>query len=215
MKLIPSLCLVSVSFLLAGCTVNYNLKVTEVWTNRVELYLDEPPDKVLNLHNKRLKWVTQEPGAQPVSGEVNLGLAGSMRGGQFLVIFEDPNYTGAPIAQDFRPSTPGIKVRDNFFPGYGNDTGSSMGVEGEHTGTYILFVPGKLRVKDLVRFGHLPRPTLVGSFGVFRETDSLATVKPTGGQSVSRSFSASRPVDTDSESDWSLKPESIGVANPP
>ena len=51
----------------------------------------------------------------------DLGVAGTIQGQQFLVIFEDPNYMGPPVAHNFVGSILGIKVRDNFFSGYGSN----------------------------------------------------------------------------------------------
>jgi hypothetical protein len=195
---------------LAGCQKNRNLKLTEIGPNRVELFLDEPGDRHLNLTSINFAWISQVR-APSDRGDVSLGLVGSLQGQQFLVIFEDPNYMGPPVAQDFRPNTPGIKVRDNFFPNYGDDPGVSMHVKGTHGGTSVLFVPTRETVGDLVSFGPRPRPTLAGTFN---ENGTLDRVKPQGSDSVSRRFSAGSPVDTDSEADWLLQTESIGIANP-
>jgi hypothetical protein len=214
MKLICCLALVVVSsLLLAGCDVDRKLKITEV-APRVELFLDEPFNNQLPMTSMALEWVWQEPGAQPASGALNFGSAGvgPLQGGKFLVIFEDANYMGDPVAQDFRSTVPGIKVRDGFFPGYGNTRSVSMRIVGERSGTHILFVPRREKVNDVVRFGPSPRPPLVGAFN---ENGSLNGVWPSGGRSVSRRFAGSAPVDDDSESNWSLTPESIGVPTPP
>jgi hypothetical protein len=213
-KLICCLVLVVVSSLLLGCDVDRKLKITEVAPNRVELFLDEPFNNQLPLTSMALEWVWQEPGAQPASGALNFGSAGAgmLQGQQFLVIFEDANYMGDPIAQNFRPTVPGIKVRDGFFPGYGNTRSVSMRMVGERSGTHILFVPRREKVNDVVRFGPSPRPPLAGAFN---ENGSLNGVWPNGGQSVSRRFASGAPVDDDSESNWSLTPESIGVPTPP
>ena len=215
--LVSSLLLGLLVFTLAGCQKSRSLKITEIGANRVELFLDEPSDHSLNLHSIDFVWASQEsapagsPTPTPVRATVSLGLAGSIQGQQYLVIFEDSNYTGPPVAQEFFRGKPGIKVRDSFFPGYGNDPGISMQVNGTHSGTAVLFVPTTETVNDVVRFGPRPRPELAGTFV---EGGSLDRVKPQGGRSVSRRFSSGSPVDTDNETDWSLQPESIGVANP-
>ena len=140
-------------------------------------------------------------------------MAGTIQGQQFLVIFEDPNYMGPPVAHNFFGSIPGIKVRDNFFPGYGSNPSVSMGVDGEHYLTYIIFVPMyRDQVKDVVRFCRRPRPPL---FSAFNEDGSLDNVKPQGSQSISRKFTGSTPVDTDGEQDWSSSVQSPGVPTPP
>ncbi len=215
MKLLHScLCLVTVSFLLVGCNVNRNLKVTEVAADRVELFLDEPADKELYLTGIKLKWISQDPNAQPVSGEVDLGAAGPLHGRQFLVVFEDANYTDVPVAQAIGSGTIlGIKVRGGFFPGYITGTSVSMGVSGKNTRS-VFFVPLYYHhADDVVRFGPRPRPLLAGAFN---ENGSLDNIGPEGGrESVSRTFSGSDPTDSNSEADWSLRPNSIGIPTPP
>jgi hypothetical protein len=193
-----------------ACERNRKLKVTEIGANRVEILLDEPFSNQLNLTNMKFRWTAKEPNAQATSGEVPLDIVGSLSGGTFLVIYEDAGYNGPPVSQPFHNS-PGIKVENGFFPGYGNNPGVSMQVDGTNSGTAVLFVPATDTVNDVVRFGPTPRPPLAGSF---REDGSLTGEKPRGTESVSRQFSANGPVDTDSETDWARKPESIGVPNP-
>lgn len=205
------LALVIFSVLLVGCATNRKLKVTEVMPNQVELLLDEP--NPLILAGTKLKWISQDRQAQPVSGELDLGVAGTLQGGQFLEIFENSNYTGYPVAQTVGTSTPGIKVRNDFFPSYGSTPSVSMSVEGSHYGSYIFFVPtAQDLVNDVVRFGPRPRPTTSGEF---LENGSLDAIKPVGGDSVSRKFMGRDAVDTDNESDWSSRPVSMGVPTLP
>jgi hypothetical protein len=203
--------IVTISLPLLGCGVNRKLKITEVQPNQIEIFLDEPASNRLDLTNMKFKWISQDPTAQPASAEVDLGLVGTLDGGKFLMIFEDRNYTGAPVAQNFPGPTAGIKVKNGFFPGYGHNPSVSMGVDGKHYRTYIIFVPVyQDEVNDVVRFGPRPRPAL---FGTFYEDGSLDGVKPVGSQSVSRTFSGSTPVDTDSESDWSSKQATPAAPN--
>jgi hypothetical protein len=207
------LAVVTVWLSLVGCGVHRKLKVTEVQPNQVEIFLDEPANNQLDLTNMKFKWISQDhppapaPAAQPTSGEVDLGVAGTLGGGKFLMIFEDSNYTGDPVAQTFPGQTAGIKVKNGFFPGYGQNPSVSMGVDGTHSRSFV-----KDEVNDVVRFGPTPRPDL---FGAFNEDGSLASVKPQGTQSVSRTFSGSTPVDTDSESDWSSKVNSPAAPTGP
>lgn len=200
------LLLLTVSLAFSGCGIHRKLEVTEVMPNEVELFLDEPSNNQLDLTNMKFQWISTAP-TMPTptttTGEVDLGLVGPLRGGKFLMIFEDPNYTGDPVAQSFPGNTAGIKVKNGFFPGYGSDPSVSMGINGSHYRTYIIFVPVyQDKVNDVVRFGPSPRPSLSGTFN---EDNTLAGVKPQGNQSVSRTFSGSTPTDTDSESDWSRK----------
>lgn len=209
MRLIQ-VCLVTVliSWLLPGCGVHRKLKITEVEPNRVEILLAEPSGNTLALTRMKLKWISSDPGANAeenrlVTGELNLAIAGSMRGGQFLVIFEDAEYHDDPVAVNFHGDIQGIKVKDGFFPRYGRTPSVSMSVDGEHTRSYI-----KDKVSDVVRFGPRPRPNLSGTFN---EDGSLDAIRPIGNRTISRSFSGHTPLDTDSESDWSLKDVSTGV----
>jgi hypothetical protein len=98
------------------------------WSRRKQPYFRNEPSRFtawrllfhLYLTNMKLKWISKDSTAtQPTSGEVDLGLAGTLQGGQFLVIFEDANYTGNPVAQNFNGPIPGIKVKNGFFPDYG------------------------------------------------------------------------------------------------
>lgn len=212
MKLIQvCLVVVPVSLLLQGCGVHRKLKITEVEPNRVEILLAEPSSNSLALTRMKLKWISNDPMAPEerrlTTGELNLALAGSLRGGQFLVIFEDPEYHDLPVAVNFHGSIAGIKVKDGFFSGYGRTPSVSMSVEGEHDRSYI-----KDKVSDVVRFGPRPRPNLSGTFN---EDGSLDHVRPLGNRSISRAFSGHTPLDTDSESDWSLKDASSGVPTAP
>jgi hypothetical protein len=216
MKLInPCLSLVIVSFLLVGCRdTPRNLKVTEVAAHQVELFLDEPSTNApLGVDPLKLRWISQDPGGQPVVGEVSLAGAGPLHGRQFLVIFEDPNHTGPPVGQNYRPAIPGLKVRGGTFPNYTTGTSASMSVFGRSPrGLFFIRLTTDV-VDDIVSFGPHPRPRLPGEFD---EDGTLDGVRPEGNrESVSRRFSGGDPRDTDRESDWSLELTSIGVANLP
>ncbi len=118
-----------VSLLLMGCQRTAALKVTEVGPNYVEILLDQPD--AFNLTNMKLQWIYREGNAQSVAGEVDLGVAGTLQGRQYLVIWEEPLYADPPVAQDYRaPFIRGIKVADGLFPPYGNDPSVSMVVRG-------------------------------------------------------------------------------------
>lgn len=68
------------------------------------------------------------------------------------------------------------------------------------------------KANDLMRFGPSPRPALDG---VFNNDDSLIGIAPKNQLSVSRKVSGSSFVDTDHESDWSLKPGTPGSPTGP
>ena len=146
--------------LVCGCGVHRNLKITEVLPNQVELYLDEPASNRLDLTNMKLKWTLTDPTATPsvTTGELDLGIAGSLQGGQFLVIFENPNYSDVPVAQAFHGPIAGIKVKDGFFPPYGGNPSAAMTVDGSHYRSFVVFVPVyQDKVNDVVTFGPSPR----------------------------------------------------------
>ena len=199
----PCVALVLLAPLALGCGVNRKLKITEVQPNQIELYLDEPSDNRLDLRNMKLKWATAQS-----TGEINLGLAGEIRGGQYFMVYEHGSHSGPPAAQNFQTNIPGIVVQGGTFPGYSNEPGVSMGVTGKHYRTFGLIQD---KVSDAVTFGTPPRPVAYGSF---TEDRTLDDDKPSGGTSISRRYSGSAPVDTDHESDWSSQPQSPGVANP-
>src|SRR5688572_14404791 len=111
--------LVLLAPLALGCGVNRKLKITEVQPNQIELYLDEPSNNRLDLRSMKLKWTTTEP----TSGEINLGIAGEIRGGQYLMIYEFGSHSGPPAKRDFQTNIPGIAVQGGTFPGYSSDPG--------------------------------------------------------------------------------------------
>jgi hypothetical protein len=196
---------VAVILCVVGCGVNRKLKLTEVQPNAIEVYLDEPSSHRLDLTNLKLTWAAKDAATPPTRGEINLGVGGTLDGGRFLIIWEDTNYIGAPVRQNFQPSVAGIKVPSGSFPPYGNTPGVSVRVAGKHYRSLFLV---RDQVSDVVRFGPMPRPD---RFGAFTEDGSLAAEKPSGNRSISRDFSAGAPVDTDSESDWSVRFASPGA----
>ena len=197
---------VLVAAFVGGCKLTRELKITEVQPHAVELYLAEPRENALDLTNMRLRWVVKDAATPPVRGQVDLGPAGSLEGGQYLVVYEDPHHTGGPVAAPFRPWIPGIKVRPGFFPRYDGTPAVSMSVEGKHSRA-----GGRDEVSDVVRFGPMPRPKLGGEF---KQDGSLAAARPEGNRSISRDFDAEGPVDTDSEADWSVQFETTGAPSP-
>jgi hypothetical protein len=204
----PCVALVVASLALGGCGVNRKLKITEVQPNQIELYLDEPTDHRLDLTNMKFKWATNKANASPASGEIDLGIAGEIRGGQFFLIYEYSGHTGGPIVRNFQANIPGIAVEPGYFPGYSDEPGISMGVTGKHRRSVFLIED---KVSDGVTFGAPPRPAAYSSF---TEDHSLDGEKPVTNTSINRRFNGAAPVDTNSESDWYAGPQSPGVANP-
>ncbi|MHC4223158.1 MAG: hypothetical protein ACYSX0_19675 [Planctomycetota bacterium] len=191
---------------LTGCRYRYNLKVTEVGKREVELHMDEPSTKTVNLRGFDLSWA----GHGGYSNQVSLSTLGrDLQGGEFLIIWERGGYSGPPVAEEFsggqQGRVPGIKVAWGFFDQIGN-VPSEVRVWGERSA-----LAASHRVDDVVRFGTplADRPNTGGSFS---SDGSLGN--PTGSLSLQRSWGTTGPTDTGVEADWARKLESWGVSTP-
>ena len=178
----------------SGCTRTWGLKVTEVGKRAVELYMAEPSTNSPSLTNWRLKW----EGDGGHGSSVRLSTLGrDLNGGEFLVIWEDGSYSGAPVAQPYTqgqlPSVPGIKVAAGFFDQIDN-VPSAVRVHGSRTNIFL----GTHEVDDLVRFGQPlgDRPDIGGSFN-----DNGSLGSPSGSSSLQRKWNGG-PKDVDGEGDW-------------
>ncbi len=206
--------------LLSSCarsTRIVQLKISEVGTDKVELFLNDPGPQQLN--NVVLTY-TKPNGVQ---GSVDLGALGTnMPANSFLIVWEQRGYQGPPVAQDY-PSgqsgvVPGVKVKEDFFGGAGSRPGAvciSGLISQRVTGLLGIFpVVTKFIVDDVVRFGQpaSDRPSTCGTFN----NGSGSLGNPAGSAPLVRRWQSSGgPQDTDSESDWSrLFGGSWGVRTP-
>jgi hypothetical protein len=199
-------------FLCGGCTMYRQLQITEIAPDAVELNVAEPPPNRLVLNDHALNWarVDHESG-QMTTGSIPL--MGEFPAGAFVVVWMDSAYNGPPIPQDYVTESgqqvPGIKVQAGALPEWKDGDSGAFSVSGDHArGTWTD------RVADLVRFGPQPRPPLDGAF---HEDGSLNDARPQTGVSIARQWNAdgTAPIDTDSESDFQLKPPSLGGPTPP
>lgn len=82
-----------------GCAVYRDLRLTEIGKDKVELYLDEPADNRLTLVDHRLIVNTSDN----LSNQLDLSVLGrSLAGGEFLIVWEDPNHSRHGDRQDRR-----------------------------------------------------------------------------------------------------------------
>jgi hypothetical protein len=203
------------ALLLSACTVNRELLITEVGLKAVELHLAEPANNVLGLGDVFLEYKNSNGD----TGRVEL--SGQMPGGGYLIVFEDANHMGNPVAASYSNfsgrSVPGLMVRNGFFGNMQLGQSLSFRVSGRHFRLVALF-PVWDRVDDVVLFGPQPRPAIGG---VFLEDGSLANDfprPPASNQSpqdtVSRGFPNGTAQDANAERDWRTRPDSFGRATP-
>jgi hypothetical protein len=210
---------------LGGCATTRNLKISEVSLNAIELYLDEDRANRLDLDGQKLGYMNS-------SGDsAELDLFGTIPGGGWLVIWEGPaTYTAPPASQDyvnfFGRNVPGIVVSPSLGL-FKTPTSETFAYRVSGRGTRYIF-PFFLfydDVDDVVKFGggpmNAPRPNIGGRF---TETQALGAAKArqpspggaTAAKTISRKWDAGsmRPIDTDSEDDWSREDDNLGRATP-
>ncbi len=226
-RMVPAaLALVAALGMLAsgGCATNRSLKITEVSLDAVELHLDEPTGNRLDLSGIKLIYLSSA-GQQ---SEVNL--FGAIDGAGWLVVWEAPpnlNVT-VPTSLDyvnfFNRNVPGIAVPPGFFTSAGADT-FAYRVNGRSSRFIFPFFLFYYDVDDVVKFGGgaagpVPRPAIGGAFA---ETNALGANRmrePSSGLSPARTISrrwdaaSGRPIDTDSEDNWTRETDSLGRATP-
>jgi hypothetical protein len=201
--------------LLAGCsgTEQRKLLVSEVGTNRIELYLDEATTRALTLGSGYSLQITTATGT---SSTVGLGaFNGNLRGGEFLIVWEDGNHTGPPVAAPFSGgllgNVPGIKVESGVVGDIRNAPGEVRlkGSRNRVSGLLVIFpLFTKDVVDDVVRFG-LPSADRPSTGGTFAPNSTLGN--PSGSVHLQRFWGASAPIDTNSEADWQLLGQSWGA----
>jgi hypothetical protein len=222
----PAVAAVAALALLAsgGCATNRSLKITEVSLDAVELHLDEPVGNGLALSGMKLVYLN----SAGLRSEVDL--FGAIDGAGWLVVWEAPanlNVT-APTSLDyvnfFNRNVPGIAVPTGFFSSAGADT-FAYRVSGRSSRFIFPFFLFYFDVDDVVKFGGAaagpaPRPSIGGAFaetnalGANRMREPAAGITPA--RTISRKWDSgtARPIDTDSESDWSRETDSLGRATP-
>ena len=219
-RTLQNACLLAGTAVLASsCAATHterHLVITEVGTQQIELYLNEPPNEILRLGQGMVLTVTTTSGT---SSELDFGTYDhTLPGSTFLMIWEEAGYNGPPVRQDFpRGQTghvPGLKVRQGFF----NDLDSSpaeVRLKGQHVRTTSGIAPFSRRtvenVRDVVRFGtpHADRPA---TGGTFHAKGTLGA--PTAAVSLHRLWSVGVPLDRNDEDDWKHSPTSWGAPTP-
>ncbi|MGQ0429080.1 MAG: hypothetical protein ACT4UQ_04025 [Gammaproteobacteria bacterium] len=191
---------------MTACTKHWDLEVTEVGNNEIELYMNIPVGEPFSLRGMSLSWAAH--GGR--GGTIDLGvMTDPLLGGEYLVVWERGGYSGPPVVERFVSGVmpaKGIKVAAGFFDGLDAAPGMVQ-VKGFRSAAIVV----RHEVLDGVRFG-LPtanRPPIDALF-----TDDGTMTLPTGSQSVQRRFSGSTPTDTDSESDWKQFINSFGTPTP-
>ena len=217
MKIMSALLLI-LAVGLSGCTVTRDLKITEVGLREVELYLDEPTANRLALDDHKLMFISSSGDTDEVL------LFGSIGGGKYIVVWEDPNYNGVPVDADyinyFTTRIRGIKVPNGFFGAQSATDTFAYRIYGTHNRGFVTD-----KVKDVVKFGPYdpaasPPVLRPQSGGVFTEDGSLKNEVRAERQglskarTISRKWNSGAPQDTDSENDWKGKSESFGSATP-
>jgi hypothetical protein len=189
----------------AGCTVHRDLRLTEIGKNKVELYLDEPTGNSLTLVDHRLIVNTSDN----LSNQLDLSILGrSLTGGEFLIVWEDANHSGPPVAANFpggqTGAVTGIKVAPLFFHDMGDKDAAEVRLRGNHSRGAVTD-----KTDDCVRFGISAQRPRTG--GAFTENGSLG--QPRGSFPLQRLWdpSTDRPIDTDREEDWVGRISSWGV----
>lgn len=192
-----------------GGPVARKLIITEWFPNAVELYLDEPAGTTLDLTGIALEVrarVDLDPNVDEPDHQARVELFGTIRGGEFLVVFEGYQYSGDPVAEIYTDApyiggnvhAPGIKVRDNFFGWNFGGTSTSLRVFGTSSGGLV---------DDVVKLGSRPRPAIGGTF----QEDTPAEVPlPWAPNTLGRLWGPSGPLDNDRESDWRAGTRTFG-----
>jgi hypothetical protein len=208
--------------MVTGCTgtKNRHLLVTEVGTTALELYLDEPSTNSMTLGSGYVLTLKSAMGA---SNSIDLGtFGGNMAGGSFLIVWEDGNYQGPPVAEQFSGgqtgAVPGIKIAHGLLTDL-RTLPSEVRLSGTHnhvSGLLAIFpLFGSDVIDDVVRFGDpaTDRPDTGGTFVASPGNPIL--VQPTGSVHLQRRWNGTvGPIDTDHETDWQQLGQSWGVPTP-
>jgi hypothetical protein len=199
----------------AACGTHRKLRITEVGAGVVELYLDEPTDHVIDLSRMEFAVAVSDPMAGPPT-VTRFDLVGELRGGEFVVVFEEAGNTTGPGAASytnfFGNSVNGISVPVGSLGIVDPARSYAMRVQGEYTISAFPFWV-KHSADDVVTFGPRPRPTLGGTFtenGTRDTVERTVAVGLTRGRTIRRRVVSGVPQDTDSEADWRGDDEGFG-----
>jgi len=209
---------------LCACTQNRKLWISEVGAQRLELYLDEPNGNALALGGQTLDWVAVDPMGvnAPQSGSIDL--SGSIPGGGFVVLFEDPSgpavgSTPATVNDFLNRPVPGLAVAPSALGPTDPALGYAFRVHGHEFRYVFPFFYTYDDTDDTVRFGPPGRPNIGGTFtedGSLQPVNRTPTVRQTKGRTIRRKTTSPNgvdiPVDRDREADWQTDDESWGTA---
>jgi hypothetical protein len=225
---------------LAACTADRHLLISEVGFGAVELYLDEPADYTLDLSDQMLEVRTRVPDPsnpmQDIPYERSFELFGTLNGGEYLVIWEQPGRVGVPAYELYQnddeeyvtaiavePGTLGPAVMamgGTVEVSVDNTRPYSFRVHGKHTRYVFPFFYAYDVTDDTVTFGPGPRPEIGGAFTETGALNAVARRKAVGlttGQSVWRKTrntpAGDVPKDADTEDDWRQDDENFGKVN--
>ncbi len=217
-------------FALQACTANRGLKISEVGVGVLELYLDEPAGNRLGLddHFVEIKTIITDPmdPMRTIPWERTFELSGSLDGGEYLVLWEQPGRVGFPGYEFYdnfdSESVPGIA----FEPGTLAPTGAvdntkpfSYRIHARRYRYVFPFFYAQDVTDDVVTFGPRPRPAIGGAFtetgaldGVMRSTAVTFARGQTVWRKTDNSTGVEIPQDFDTEDDWRQDDESFGKA---
>ena len=220
-----SLVAVSLAVLsLCACTQNRRLRISEVGAQRLELYLDEPNGNALALQGQTLDWVAVDPSGMNAPHSGSIDLAGSIPGGGFLVLFEDPSVapggaTPSTVDDFFHRSRPGLAVAPDALGPTDPTLGYAFRVHGHEFRYVFPFFYTYDDTDDTVRFGPPGRPNIGGAFsedGSLQPVTRTPTMGQTKGRTIRRKTTringVDTPADRDREADWQADDESWGSA---
>lgn len=212
-----------------ACTQQRKLHMTEIGNGVVELYLDEPNDHSLALSDTVLRWQSVDHNTAGSDAHGEIALWGTLDGGKYMVVWEDPNHAGAPVYADYTnfdlESITGIVVGPDALGAVDPARSYAYRLKGHHFRYIFPFFYTYDDTDDEVRFGPNPRPSLGGAFqedghlggnpndpnAVVERTKAAGQVK---GKSLRPSTlplgSTSVPRDRDREIDWKNTNESYG-----
>jgi hypothetical protein len=216
----------------SACTSQRELLITEVGVGVVELYLNEPADHRLALRDHTLTVDTLVPDpANPgvhVTETSSIELVGTLDGGRFVVVWEEPGHVGPPRIASYQnffgQSVDGIAVAPGSLPRGDNALSYGVRVSARRYRYIFPFFYAQDRTDDLVTFGPRPRPVTGGDFLETGALDAVMRSTAIGlseGESVWRKSSTDPnapndplrgiPRESDSEDDWRQREENFGM----